>query len=532
MIGLACLVALPALVLAVRIGGSGWLAVNADQASLLLRTWEVGTRHTPLVGAYSRYGWDHPGPLLFWVSAPGVRLFGPPGLLATAGVVNALAGAGAVLAAHRVGGWHLAVPAAVAAAVMMHALTASGLVDPWNPYVAVVPFLLYLVCVWGAANGDRILLVGAVVSGSWCVQAHLGYLPATVAAAGLAVAWRLAHHLAWERASTSDRIPRIWALGATALGLLLWLPPLVDQVVASEGNLGELYRFARSGANPADLPSEPVGWGAAFEAATGLFGLPARWMAPDDPDSYTATPHGSSLSLGLLLAAFVTVGALTWWRGHRRAAGLIAMAALLVPVSVVAMARTSEELLGYVLRWTWAVAALGWVAVGWAILEMIGPRARQIMAALAAVVVATLGIVTLGDGTASGVEDNSGIDAVEHVSDQLLDELDRDTTYKLSVIESHWYYLVIPGIAVDLLMHGQPLVVDRGLRDMVKEWRIADPDVPYSEVVFMPADAVADFRDAHPDARRVATYEPPTAGATASGLFSARHEAWLVPVPE
>jgi hypothetical protein len=58
----------PAAVLLVRVIHSGWLS-SSDWADIELRTRDVGTVHTPLVGAYSRYGWNHPGPLLFYVLA-------------------------------------------------------------------------------------------------------------------------------------------------------------------------------------------------------------------------------------------------------------------------------------------------------------------------------------------------------------------------------------------------------------------------------------------------------------------------------
>ncbi|HEY3140727.1 MAG TPA: hypothetical protein VGJ86_06340 [Acidimicrobiales bacterium] len=70
-------------------------------------------------------------------------------------------------------------------------MTSWGLVEPWNPYVAVLPFLAYVICAWGAANGDRASLIAAVTAGSWCAQAHLGFVPLTLAVAVLALGWRV-----------------------------------------------------------------------------------------------------------------------------------------------------------------------------------------------------------------------------------------------------------------------------------------------------------------------------------------------------
>src|SRR4051794_10377743 len=54
---------------------------------------DVGGRHTPLLGAFSRYQWHHPGPLLFYALAGPYRLLGSDGSALHAGavVVNAIA---------------------------------------------------------------------------------------------------------------------------------------------------------------------------------------------------------------------------------------------------------------------------------------------------------------------------------------------------------------------------------------------------------------------------------------------------------
>lgn len=48
---------------------------SGDWAVLTMRVEDVG-RHTPLVGPYSRFGWNHPGPLMYWLLAFPYHLFG------------------------------------------------------------------------------------------------------------------------------------------------------------------------------------------------------------------------------------------------------------------------------------------------------------------------------------------------------------------------------------------------------------------------------------------------------------------------
>src|SRR5690242_4789377 len=82
------LVVLPLLVALISLLGTHWHA-SGDDALELLRVREVGGRHTPLTGVQSRFGWNHPGPLLFWGLAPFNWVLGPTGVLFGVGLLNA-----------------------------------------------------------------------------------------------------------------------------------------------------------------------------------------------------------------------------------------------------------------------------------------------------------------------------------------------------------------------------------------------------------------------------------------------------------
>ena len=58
-----------------RLLTSDWLPIG-DYRTLQLRVADVGGSETPIVGVYSRYQWNHPGPLLFYALALPYRLSG------------------------------------------------------------------------------------------------------------------------------------------------------------------------------------------------------------------------------------------------------------------------------------------------------------------------------------------------------------------------------------------------------------------------------------------------------------------------
>src|SRR5918998_3083802 len=87
-------VLVPMAVAIVEVLGRRWTPAG-DVALEMLQVSEVGTAHTPLTGAWSRWGWNHPGPLLFYVLAPFTWLFGNVGALVGVTAINLLACAGA-----------------------------------------------------------------------------------------------------------------------------------------------------------------------------------------------------------------------------------------------------------------------------------------------------------------------------------------------------------------------------------------------------------------------------------------------------
>jgi hypothetical protein len=217
-----------------------------DDAAIWLRTWDVGTKYTPLIGAYSRFGWNHPGPMLFYVLAPLLRLFGglPSALQAGALSIGVASALGLVVLASRRAGPGAALVLGIATGLLG---TGYGdrLIEPWNPYVGTLPFTLFMVASWLVACGDKVSPTIAALAGTFAAQAHLGALVPFVVVG--AVAWLLDRLF-----PAAPRASGTWKWHALALGvlLLLWTPPLIQQLVRSEGNLGRILQFSMASPEP------------------------------------------------------------------------------------------------------------------------------------------------------------------------------------------------------------------------------------------------------------------------------------------
>jgi hypothetical protein len=150
----SAIVGLPFLAAIVRaFRETGRLAGDDAVTELIVRA--VGM-HAVLVGPYSRFGWNHPGPIYFYLLAPFYWLFGADGRAIAAGaILLGLASAGSILIfARRRGGSGLMLWAAIVLALLIWHLDEAAW-SSWPPHVAVLPAAAFLIAAWSLACVDR-----------------------------------------------------------------------------------------------------------------------------------------------------------------------------------------------------------------------------------------------------------------------------------------------------------------------------------------------------------------------------------------
>ena len=377
--GWVVLVALPVVVAAARAIAQGWYPLG-DNALYPLRARDVLTSHHPLVGTWSSAslsaGTDinHPGPLLFDLLAIPARIDPLRGVPVGVALLQILCIAGIAWSARRRG--PAALPLAMAAtAMLVWSLGSEMVIDPWQPNVALVPFLLFLVLVWGVCCGDLALLPGAVAVGSLLVQTHLSYaflVPGLLAWSALVVGARWVWRRRMARPNPPTQIRR-WVLVAILAGTVLWSQPLVEQLTGpGEGNLTRLTS-TRGG------DEDRAGLKLASRLVAGVEALPPFWLRPSyggtygvplearDPSpaeaSASGLPSPTAAAAGLAgLGGLVLLAGGVSWRTRRRApvvaaavsvvlGGLVLLSAAVQPFNPVL------GLAGHQLAWLWPAGA-------------------------------------------------------------------------------------------------------------------------------------------------------------------------------
>ncbi|MCC5952271.1 MAG: hypothetical protein JJU45_09270 [Acidimicrobiia bacterium] len=490
----------------VALGRPWWPA--SDWALIDLRTRDVGTTDTPLVGVFSRVGWNHPGPLLFWLFAPIQRLAGSPaGLMAAAALWNAVSLTTALWLARRTGGRGFLLLVGSAMSVMVVVL-GGVLVDPWNPWIAVLPFAVFVLATWTTSTGDLVGIPLAVISGSFVVQAHIGYAALVVPLAvwtAAALAWTYRRRTAPVEPTSRWQRPTMVLTVSGLVGLLLWIGPIVEQVTTSPGNLRRIASHFGTAGESTIGPAEALG------IVARQFALLPPWLGGDEPiDIFTAGLVPASLWWALPTVALFVVGVLV---ALRRRDGVVVRLqgalAVTIVAGVVATARIEGDAFFYLVRWWWVVSLLVWVCTAWALGRAIpsdrGAHLARLGAPVALTTMLLMGMATITE-LFSPVETTTHNLAVEAIADDLAAALDRDGRYLIAPIGVSWFETYF-GVVNELDRRGFDVVADERFTSHFGAHRIDDGQPVDATILVATGDVVAELRN-DDELRTVAGYDP------------------------
>lgn len=291
------------------------IVTSSDLAVTELYT-ELATRGQLMVGPYSRFAWNHPGPIYFYTLAPLYALseHRAAALFATAVAINLAALVAILWMVSRDERGSLVVMMSIACLVFMWRLPRL-LASPWTAHIPVSASLAFVAACGAVAGGRYRLLPLVILFGSFITQTHLAYVPLV----GVLAVVAIASVLILERQRS---VPMIGA--SIGLGLVLWLPTLIEALTHRGGNMASLWRFFVAEAGPGHSIGESVAvWSYALG---GIFrrdlSLPWGGHLVMEPVSWTE-PFAAVQIVGLVLVC-------RWHFRHlRRIEAGIALCALL-----------------------------------------------------------------------------------------------------------------------------------------------------------------------------------------------------------
>jgi hypothetical protein len=464
----------PVLAAGIDAFGKTWHPAG-DWSVIELRTRDVGSASTPLVGPYSRFGWNHPGPLLFWILAVPYRLLGQgsTAVLLSAAAVNAASVVGLAVLAWRRGRLPLVAATTVGTALLCTHVGPSFLRDPWNPSITALPFAVVVFLAWSAWEGERFALPFLALGGSFLVQSHVGF------AALVAALW-LVGGIGFVRRQPRRRATVAWTAAVLAA---CWLPIVIDQITGT-GNLGELARYFVGGSG-----EHAAGWSTALGVLARELGGVAPWLGGVERGN--AVDGGviteSTAALLVPLAAFIGALMLARWRQAASAVRFQALVAVVVVAGFFSVARITGPVYGYLVRWLWVVALLWWLSVFWSLWSSVfsSPsvwpavrRAAVVAVAVVAVIVVTRASVRTGSGIDRiGMPDGEWYVTLDEIVDDVVASTPREGPVLVRAVGSN-NGSIADALRLQLDRHSIPVAVDPDQRHKYGQARLAESQSP------------------------------------------------------
>jgi hypothetical protein len=346
----------------------GWRPF-ADAATITIRSYQVLSLHPPLVGMHSdAYVPGHIfydlGPLQFVLLSIPIHIDHLQGALWGSALIVGLVLSVAVEATWSVRRWLACVLVALAVADLAWKVPSVFGHQVWNVNFGLAFLLASIALAWTVALGSFGWWPVLVFTASVAVQAQLFY--ALVAVSLVIVCPFLG---GWN----SGRPRRFrWLMIGLGVGIVCWLPPLIQEVFGSFGNLTGVLRAGRQ-----------ASLGFAF-GLRNLGGIAWRGPLPVRQYDYNTSFYylGSDpWEAGVLVLIVIAVIAGVAWRYRRKDLAALATIGLICSVGVVvdfaSVPRINMGSLSWLVTMLWLVAYLWWLIVVWAVIEVVRAATLQ-----------------------------------------------------------------------------------------------------------------------------------------------------------
>lgn len=341
----------------------GWRPLLGDDATISLRAYQVLSSHPPLVGMHSDVSvpghilYDL-GPLQFFLLTVPVHIDHLQGALWGSALIIGIVLSVAVEAMWSVRRWMACVVVALAVADLGWTVPSLFGHQLWNADFGLAFLIASVVLAWAIALGSFGWWPVLVFTASVTIQAQLFYgliVVSLLILSPLLGAW----HSGWPKRFR-------WLLVGVGIGVLCWLPSLLQEAFGSYGNMSGLLTAKR-------------------QASLGLtFGLKNLggivWPGPLSLRQYNSNLSYRALGsepvvagmVVLILIATVAVAAWHYKRKDLAVLGTIGLiCSLCTLIGFASVPRVNVGSLSWLVAVLWVIAYLWWIIIVWGAIELV-----------------------------------------------------------------------------------------------------------------------------------------------------------------
>jgi hypothetical protein len=330
----------------------------SDEATLEMRVVNAA-RSIQYLGPYSRFGWNHPGPIYFYLLLPFYALFsmGTQSLYAGAIFINLVSVFTMLYFIFKSQDKYFSYFTAFFLALYIYYFL--GLIvfrSIWNPHVTILPFAaLIFICVYLSLGHIKVLPL-VVFFSSFLIQTHVAYAPAVMGIVLIALPlyglekWRDSKKI---RVFFSKEV--LIPIGISAgVFLVSWILPIMETLGNPPGNIRKLvYYFASS--KTAHSFSEAVC------AVSGITNAPLLKLSGKE-----------LLLVFFLLQSVLGIAAAIYnsvkKKKYLRNLLVFGLASLII--SVISVTKISGEVYIYLIQWMSVIGFINWCAIFYTVFHL------------------------------------------------------------------------------------------------------------------------------------------------------------------
>jgi hypothetical protein len=236
-------------------------------------------------------------------------------------------------------------------------------------------WVVFILAVWSVLCDDIAMLPIAVFAGTFCMQTHLPYLG--LAGVMLVATFVLVGASMWRRRADTDARAKAlrWSVASIGLGVVLWLPPIIQQFTHSPGNLSAIVDSLRHPNGPAAGLRD--GLHVAFYNLNPFGLISNRGVIPD-----TRRVTGTVVPGAIFFIAWLASAVLAWRIRQRSLLKLDAVLAVALGLGVFSIVNIAGGVYYYLVLWMWGLTTLMAIAlvttvVAWAGTRLAGASRRR-----------------------------------------------------------------------------------------------------------------------------------------------------------
>jgi len=351
--------------------------IIGDEATLETRVVNAA-RNIQYLGPYSRFGWNHPGPIFFYMLLPFYALYsmGTQSLYVGAAFLNLLTLFTILYYLYKSNdNYFFYFMAFFLSLYIAYFLKFNTFIAIWNPYVTILPLGALIFMSAYLSLGNLKVLPWQALFATFIVQTHVAYVPVVFVI--IAVSLILYGRTQWRTLKEGINKPgpgqlffnkKTLNIAAVTTGVLAvtWLLPLVEMIKNPPGNLLKLVYY---------FMSTPVRHGLT-ESLTAVSSITAAPLIEFLGLFYSGIAVTGTAALVILffiqLALIAAAGIINHRHGKKYPLHLLVFGIIGLLVSIYSVTKITGEIYPYLTRWMSIIGFMNWAVIGFTFLGAIG----------------------------------------------------------------------------------------------------------------------------------------------------------------